>query len=61
MRTEYGIQRTRQNLYQHEQGARIPGSQTVAAYCRVYQLNTKEARNLFELAGLVVVFACEEA
>jgi transcriptional regulator with XRE-family HTH domain len=60
MLTQYGVKRTRQNLYQHERGIRVPCSETVAAYCRVYDLNTSDARRLYELAGYVVVFAVEE-
>ena len=33
----------------------------LAGYCRIYNLNTADARELFELAGYVVVFATEEA
>tara|TARA_R110002020_G_scaffold245888_1_gene459604 strand:+ start:324 stop:605 length:282 start_codon:yes stop_codon:yes gene_type:complete len=58
---EYGLERSRQNLHQHETGIRIPSSQAVAGYCRIYNLNTADARELFELAGYVVVFATEEA
>ena len=58
--TAYGIERTRQNIYQHEKGLRIPGPGTLGGYCRVYNLNTAEARELYELAGLVVIFAVEE-
>jgi transcriptional regulator with XRE-family HTH domain len=58
--TAYGIERTRQNIYQHEKGLRIPGPGALGGYCRVYNLNTAESRELYELAGLVVIFAVEE-
>lgn len=56
----YGLKRTRQNLHQHETGSRIPSSNAVAGYCRVYNLNTEESQELYKLAGYVVVFAVEE-
>ena len=61
MRDNYGLNRTRQNLHQHEQGLRVPSSVAVGGYCRVYNLNTEESQELFTLAGYVVVFAVEEA
>lgn len=61
MLTQYGVKRTRQSVYQHEAGARIPTADTVEAYCRVYNLNTEDARRLYELAGYVVIFSGEDA
>ena len=48
-------------MHQHETGLRIPSSECVAGYCRVYDLNTEDSRELYTLAGYVVVFAVEEA
>lgn len=58
--TQFGLERSRQNLHQHETGLRLPSSEAIAGYCRVYDLNTADSRELFTLAGYVVVFAVEE-
>ena len=61
MITQFGLERSRQNMHQHETGLRIPSSECVAGYCRVYDLNPEDSRELYTLAGYVVVFAVEEA